>query len=420
MNHILPGLIGFIIGLIIFGALSILRARSSGKRERAMMEAATALEIRARVAEDRVLLTEESLKREREEHDRQLANLKDAFRGLSSEVLKESRDEFLKQAHPKINEYIRPLQESLTRYEVAIRDIEGKRNEAYGGIIKGIEQLVGTNERLQHMTSVLSTALRNPSARGRWGEITLKRVIEVAGMSQYCDFDLQVSAEGENGRQRPDVVVRLPGNRQVVIDAKAPLDAYMEAQGCQDENRRAELLALHAQAVRKHMRDLGLKNYWEQFSPAPDFVVLFLPGESFFSAALESDRALIEDGLKSRVILATPTTLIALLRSVAMGWQQEQLAENAALISEAGKDLFERCVKFASHLGGIKKGLEGAVGSFNEAIGSWDKRVLPGARRLKDLGAAKSESHDVQDIPMIEQSVREVPVCSSERSEVEA
>jgi DNA recombination protein RmuC len=357
------------------------------------------------VAEARLADAEASLLRERESHEKALGNLQMTFKGLSSEVLKESREEFLKQAEPRIVEQVRPLREALARYEEAIRTIEGKREKAYGGIEGMLEILKQGQNTLSRETMALVGALKSSPARGRWGEVTLLRVVEVAGMSQYCDFETQSSVESGDGRLRPDLVVKLPRGRSVVVDAKVPLAAYMQAMESDDTSARAAHLAAHARAVREHMRLLGQKNYWAQFDPAPDFVVLFLPGESFFSAALEQDRALIEDGMASRVILATPTTLIVLLRSVAMGWQQEQLAENAQRISEVGKELFDRCAKFADHLAGVGGGLEKAIASYNRAIGSWESRVLPGARKLRELGATRGPD---AEIPLAE-PVQTVP-----------
>lgn len=331
-----------------------------------------------------------------------VANLKDAFRGLSAEVLKESRDEFLRQAEPRIADRIRPLQEALDRYEKAIHEIEGKREKAYGGLNSLLTLLQSGQADLTRETGALIAALKNPTARGAWGEVTLRRVVELAGMSQHCDFVEQKSVEGEEGRLRPDMVVRLPGGKSVVVDSKVPLGDYMAAMEAESEPARLAHLKRHAQAVRDHMGKLGLKAYWKQFDPAPDFVVMFLPGESFFSAALESDRALIEDGMASRVVLATPTTLIVLLRSVAMSWQQEQLAENAQQISEAGKELFDRLATFADHFDKVGGNLDKSVKAFNAAVRSMESRVVPGARRLKELGATRSPDADIPQVAQVE------------------
>ncbi len=366
------------------------------------------------VAEARLTDLKEALEREKEN----IRNLENTFRGLSSEILKESRDEFLKQAEPKISEHIRPLKEALERYDHAIKSIENKREEAYGGLKGLLRTLQDGQARLASETSSLTTALKNPAARGKWGEITLQRVVEVAGMSQYCDFEQQTTIDGDNGKLRPDLIVRLPGGRTVVVDAKAPLNAYMSALESTDETSRGSNLTAHAQAVREHMRKLGQKSYWAQFDNAPDFVVLFLPGESFFSAALEQDRDLIEDGMKSKVVLSTPTTLIALLRVVAMGWQHEQLAENSQRISEAGKDLFDRFVTFSDHFSRVGSGLDRAIDSFNKAVGSWESRVIPGARKLKELGATKSADAEVPSVEPIERIPRKLAPTDSDEETI--
>ncbi|MBI3599368.1 MAG: DNA recombination protein RmuC, partial [Nitrospinae bacterium] len=271
-----------------------------------------------------------------------------------------------------------------------------------------LDDLKTTQERLQKETTALVSALKTPQVRGRWGEITLRRVVEVAGMSKYCDFIEQPSVETEDGRKRPDLIVKLPGDRTVIVDAKVPLRAYMEAIETTDDEKRKALLTQHAQAVRGHVKQLSSKAYWNQFKPTPDFVVLFLPAESFFSMALEQDRNLIEDGMASGVILATPTTLITVLRSVAYSWQQQQVAENSKQILETGVELFNRICKFAEYIGDIGKGLNTAVKSYNSAIGSWESRVMPGAQRLKELGASAPEK-SLPELNQIDTNIRELP-----------
>ena len=342
------------------------------------------------------------------------ANLENSFRGLSAEVLKESRDEFLRQAEPKLAERVRPLEEALVRYEQAIREIEGKREKAYGGLASVLDILKSGQAELTRETGALVAALKNPSSRGSWGEVTLRRVVELAGMSGHCDFAEQKSVEGEEGRLRPDMVVSLPGGKSVIVDSKVPLSDYMAAMESEGEGARAAHLKKHAQAVREHMRRLGQKAYWQQFDPAPDFVVMFLPGESFFSAAMENDRELIEDGMESRVVLATPTTLIVLLRSVAMSWQQEKLAENAQQISEAGKDLFDRISTFTDHFDKVGGNLDRAVKAFNAAVRSMESRVMPGARKLKELGATRSPEAEIPTPAQIETVPQSLSAAESE------
>lgn len=391
-------------------------ARQKLQREQEVrVRAETSLEeAKKKLAEQKELLAEATQR------------LTDTFKALSADALKSNNRAFLdlarqalenvvaeargdlQQRHEAIDGLIKPLKEELARYEAQVRAMENARQEAYGGLKKQLEALNQTQQLLQRETSSLVTALKNPQVRGRWGEITLRRVVEVAGMSPYCDFIEQAAVELEEGRKRPDLVVKLPGERTVVVDAKVPLKAYMEAMESTDETGRRAALQRHAQAIRSHMQSLGTKAYWNQFTPGPDFVVLFLPGESFFSAALEEDRALIEDGLASRVILATPTTLIALLRTVALSWQQHHMAENSRRIAEAGAELYERVCKFAEHLGKIRDGLHKATQSYNSAVGSWESRVVPGARRLKELGAC-TPGKEMTPVQPVENILRELP-----------
>jgi DNA recombination protein RmuC len=400
MSFAIPFLVGLAAGALMLFVFYVLRSKEWRAREE--------------VAQARLADADEQISRQRADFDKALTNMQVTFKGLSTEVMRESREEFLKQAEPKLGEHLRPLKDALARYEQALREIEGKREQAYGGLENMLGVIKKGQELLSRETVALSSALKSPTARGRWGEVTLERVVEVAGMSQYCDFDRQASVTTAEGRQRPDLVVRLPHGRSVVVDAKVPLGEYMKAMESGDEAARKGYLAAHSKAVREHMRNLGLKNYWAQFDPTPDFVVLFLPGESFFSAALEQDRALIEDGMQSRVILATPTTLIVMLRSVAMSWQQEQLAENSQRISDAGKDLFERCTTFARHLGGVGKGLESALSNYNKAVGSWESRVIPGIRTLKELGATRSPDAELPSIDGVQTIPRALPSGAEE------
>ena len=377
-------------------------------------------------AETRLEEAQKNLEEQKRLLDEAAQKLKDTFNALSSDALKSNNQAFLDLARKTMENYIseakgdlgkrqeaidlmiKPLKESLQRYENQIRELESSRQGAYSGLKVYLDDLKTTQERLQKETTALVSALKTPQVRGRWGEITLRRVVEVAGMSKYCDFEEQPSVDTEEGRKRPDLIVKLPGDRIVIVDAKVPLKAYMEAIETDSDEKRKMLLLQHAQAVKNHMQQLSSKAYWNQFSPTPDFVVLFLPGESFFSMALEQDRSLIEDGIASRVILATPTTLIALLRTVAYSWQQQQVAENSKLIGEIGKELFDRICKFAEHIGDIGKGLNNAVKSYNSAIGSLESRVIPGAKKLKELGASAPEK-ELPELNQIDTNVRELP-----------
>ena len=364
---------------------------------------------RANTAEQRRLLEEAEKK------------LKEAFQSLASEALQASNKQFmdlarasfdslqkeasgdLEQRKVAIGGMVEPLEKAVNELRVEVNKIESARQEAYGSLRTEVQQLATTSKELRQETGSLVSSLKQPQVKGKWGELTLRRAVELAGMSPHCDFLEQQSVDTEEGRLRPDMIVHLPGETQIVIDAKVPLHAFLAAVSARSDVEYREAMTQHASLVRDHINRLSAKEYWKQFEPTPEFVVLFVPGESFFSAALEQDRTLIEDAIEKRVVLASPTTLIALLRAIAYGWKQQLVAENAERIKDLGKELYDRILKFAEHLSDVAKGLERANKAYNNAVSSFDSRLVPSARKFKEMGVG---SANVPDVDPIETSPR--------------
>lgn len=380
---------------------------------------------------------------ERKANDEKLAilnqmteELRESFQALSAEALKSNNQAFLHLAQSALEKFqseakgdlelrqqavenlVAPIGESLKKVDDQIREIEKARNHAYGTLSEQVRSMVETQEKLKSETGNLVRALRTPHVRGRWGEIQLRRVVEIAGMLSYCDFVEQETVTTSNGRLRPDLIVKLPGGKNVVIDAKTPLLAYLDAMASPDDDVRQQKLAEHAVQVRKHMEQLSSKAYQEQFDPTPEFVVMFLPGETFFSAALEQEPGLIEHGVSQKVIPASPTTLIALLKAVAYGWNQEKLARNARDISMLGRELHDRLRMLGAHIDNVGKGLDRAVESYNKAVGSLESRVMVSARKFVELGAPVTD--EIAELSPIETTTRNLTLEFDDPENAEA
>ena len=443
---VLAGLAGW-VGWLLGGTrarlrgLEVLRAADGEARaERAradeLMRQARTAEARTRQIEDElseaetaraVALTQAAELRVRLDEQRELlettdVRLGDTFRALAADALAANNEGFLSLAAEKLGaargeseaslaarekaiaSLVGPVRESLDKVDVKIQELERERGQAYGRLIEQVRGLAAAHERLSTETGTLSRALRSPTVRGRWGELQLRRVVELAGMLEHCDFSQQVTLVGDERRLRPDMVVRMPGGRRVVVDAKVPLEGYLLAmEATTDDDRRARMRD-HGAQVRAHMQKLSSKAYWAEMADTPEFVVMFLPGEAIFSAALEDSPSLIEEGVGRRVLLATPTTLIALLPTVHYGWRQERLADNAEKISEQGRILHERVATLVEHWERLGGALGKATEHFNSAAASFEGRVLPAVRRLEELGASSKKTIDA--LPIIDELTR--------------
>jgi DNA recombination protein RmuC len=331
------------------------------------------------------------------------AQLKDSFAALSQEALRDNRQDFLQNAEQLLS----PVRETLGRVQTQLAEVDKHREGSFRAVSSQLGQLSETQEQLRRATDGLQRSLRSPNVRGKWGEIQLKRIVELAGMLEQCDFLEKPSTTSEQGgRQTPDLVVRLPGNTSIVVDAKVPIDAYLAATNAKTEAERQDLMVAHARQVREHIRTLGGKEYWRQFQPSPEFVVMFLPLEPLLSAAFEHDGTLLEQAASLRVIPATPMTLLALLRAVSYGWSQQQIAKNAEEIQALGRELYERLATMTEHLEGVGRSIKQAADGYDRFIGSLETKVLPGARRFKELGVTSTK--EVGDPEPLNLSVRRV------------
>lgn len=350
--------------------------------------------------------------------------LSETFTALSSHALKSNSEQFFKLAEENfkhlqqrshdllqekeksVENLVKPIREALDKTEKQLHEMEKHSRETHGSLSRHLETMAQTQSQLQSETRNLVQALRRPEVRGQWGEMTLKRLAELAGMVEHCDFYEQEHVNTEDGAIRPDMVVRMPDGREIIVDVKTPLDAYLTAVEVPDDEQKQVALNRHAKNVREHVRSLASKAYWNQFKQAPDFVVMFIPGEQFLSSALDVDRNLMEDALQQKVIISTPTSLVALLRAVAYGWRQEQLAANAEQIRTVGEELYDRLGTFASHLQKVGKSLNSGVDNYNKAVASFDSRILPSARKFREMGI--SSKKEVEQLEPLEKISRDV------------
>ena len=381
-------------GLLLGIAVTWLLARG---RRNALQHSLQLLETR--------LKDQDALQRERDSaFEAATSRLATAFSELASQSLKSNSENFLRLAEQNLSAHqekakrelsereravenlVKPIRDAISQSQQQIAELERARSEAYGGIRSQLEMMQQDQKFLAQETQNLVNALRRPQVRGRWGEITLRRLVELAGMVEHCDFQEQVHGVGDDKIIRPDMIVRMPDRRELVVDVKTPLDAYLEAIEARDDVQHKLGMERHARNVKDHIRKLASKSYWEQFSSSPDFVILFIPGDQFLSAALDEDPELIESALSQRIILATPSSFVALLKAVAYGWRQLALAENAEEIRRLAEDLYGRLSVFVGHLNKVGRQLSSSVDSYNRAVGSLERKVLPGARKFTELG----------------------------------
>ena len=362
------------------------------------------------------------------------SRLPDLFRSISVQTMQDNNQSFLDLATATLGKYlssatgdlekrqksigdtVKPIHDALERFDRQVTDMEKARENAYGRLTQHLASLTDTQTALQKETARLVKALREPHVRGRWGELTLKRVAEISGMQDRCDFQLQATAHSDDGILRPDMIIHLPGGRRVVVDAKAPLTAYLSALEADQENERQSHMADHARQLQTHIQKLSLKAYWQQFQPTPEFVIMFIPGENFFSAALSQNPELIEGAAAKGIVLATPTTLISLLKTVALAWRQEAMAENARIVSDLGAELYRRLTAMARHLSALGRDIDRTTGTFNKLVGSYERRVLPAARKFDGLGIVSGGEESLPEISTTDERPRTIDHDPSESS----
>jgi len=398
-----------------------------------MLRANSALKNKLMSYETRQTIEKELIEKSKVDEDAMMQNFRDSFSALSSQALRENNEEFLKLARENFSkqqntaesrlnekekafsEMVIPIKEILKQTDEQLKKLEADRQQTHGSISQYLQNMTETQHQLQSETRNLVQALRRPEVRGQWGELTLKRLAELAGLVEHCDFFEQENLNTLEGAMRPDMIIRMPDQRDIVVDAKTPLDAYLSAtEQSNDDERKAHLIR-HAKQVRDRVKELSKKAYWSQFKNTPDFVVLFIPGDQFLSAALEQDHSLLEDALAQHVILATPTSLVALLRAIAFGWRQQASTENAEAIRKLGEEMYSRLATFIEHISKIGSSLDKSVDHYNKAVGSLERQVFPNARKFKDLGIETRKS--IPELEPIAKSTRKPTSLSNIKNE---